>query len=72
MFFDHHLGNKFSQQDRLLELKVGGSKDPQNPTWAEDAFKMELSLDFFMGLQSGNFPFYSLELYRANVNELKI
>jgi len=51
---------------------VGGSKDPANPTWAEDAFKMDISLDFFAGIQTGIFPYYSPELYRANVQDLKI
>ena len=51
----------------LTQLGITGA-----PQWLEEIFKVEYSLDYFTGWRVGDFPYYSPEVYRANVHDLKV
>lgn len=70
---DDILGNKFSHQSRLFDLRLDNSTyDLLSKGISTKPFYAEVSMDMFAGVLAGNFPYYSTEVYRANVNDIKL
>lgn len=66
IFDDLYLeGNKFSHSGRIFDYRIN-EKAKNSP------LKIETSLDYFGGILLGHFPYFSFEVYRANVHDFKI
>jgi hypothetical protein len=59
--FDTHPGNKYSRNGRLFDHRVNSH-----------ALKYEASVDYFSGLLFGLFPYYSPDVYRADVHDYRM
>lgn len=66
IFDDLYLeGNKFTHKERLFDYRI-------NDKASKSPLKIESSLDYFGGLLYGHYPYYSPEVYRANVHDFNI
>ena len=83
-FFDKIMGNKLSHANRIFEWNssdISAKKLlPKDIDYLGiqdylkfilNFIKFETSLDYFGGITFGNFPYYSPEVYRANVQDIK-
>ena len=58
-------GNKQSHYGNWIDIS-----NEKWDNWFSRNFKFEYSLDYFFGVVLGNFPYFSPELYKANVADL--
>ena len=64
-FFDYLQGNKYTHGNQLLHWT-------SNLTAAPSMFDHEFSLDYFVGLLGGEFPYHNKEIYHSDVLSAKI
>jgi hypothetical protein len=80
-FFDILQGNKFTHEGRLfdwvLNRPVDESADDHHSSFTSiignnNILAAEVSVDFFLGMIAGNFPYFSSEVYSSDVMRLNL